>query len=371
MLWNIPFEFDAEPEPEPEPEPVRSISGPTHVKDTSFLDYIKELSINKSLGVFDNSALNVFMACPRQFLYNHELCIGERQESAAITMGSAVHEFLSAMWKGKDFDACLHAMMIYFDTDEAYPIDPNIDMETIGKKGGQMYSLEWLISLMDIYYHRYQLISEPFEILTDSEGDPYVEEGFAIDMEDGIFTGKIDAIVRDRNTGRLWVVDHKTTRLTLGDRFTMQFKPNNQMTGYMLAVRELFGEMPEGCIVNAIRVGQLKTLTVEQAYQKMFLRIRTYRTEGELDSRIHQIRATMRAINAIRAEGPDAYYQNAPTACNYYGGCGYKAMCMTTDADVMDIVVQTGFKYRDWSPLPKPSVYDHACELGGVTRFLV
>ena len=367
MIWNIPFEFDDEPKPPPPPKR----SGPTHKKNADFLAYIRKLSEHKSVGVFDNSALNVYMACPRKFLYNHELCIGKRQESAAITVGSAVHEFMSAMWKGKDFDECLLAMVGYFDNDEAYPIDPRIDQETIGKRGGQMYSIEWLISLMDIYFHRYQLIAEPFEILKDSDGDPYVEEGFAIDMEDGIFTGKIDAIVRDRNTGRLWVVDHKTTRLTLGDRFTMQFRPNNQLTGYMLAIRELFGEMPEGCIVNAIRVGQLKTLTVEQAYQKMFLRIRTYRTSGDLDSRIHQIRATMRDINALRAEGPNAYYQNAPTACNYYGGCGYKAMCMTSDADVMDAVVQTGFKFRDWSPLPKPSVYDHACELDGVTRFLV
>ena len=371
--FNIPYDINAADDKKriaEEIEAAKERKRRRDLKEGNLLEYLTAVSESRSIGIFDNSALNTFMSCPRKFLYVHELCVQEKQESEAITVGSAVHEFMAAMWKGKEFKACMKEFLQYWERPEAHPVPMNIDHETIGRRGGQKYSKEWLYILLNVYYDRFMLANEPFTIMHDSKDEPYVEMGFALDLGDGIFTGKIDALVRNKHTGKIWIVDHKTTLRPLNDSFTQTFNPNNQFTGYMLAVKELLGEMPAGCIINAIRVAQLRTIDQGAMAEKMFSRLYTHRTPEQLDARAIQIRAHMKTIQMMRRMGPDAYYQNAPNACNTWGGCGFRGICLAHDVNVMESLVKSNYVHREWSPLPQPAIYDHSCGLGGVTRFL-
>ena len=113
---------------------------------------------------------------------------------------------------------------------------------------------------LGLYYKRFPIAQEEFEVVTNAQGKPYLETGFAIDLGGNkVFTGKIDAIVRMKKSGRLWIVDHKTTQKLLNEFYFKTYSLHNQVTGYLWAVRELLGEEPEGCIINALRIAQLTT----------------------------------------------------------------------------------------------------------------
>ena len=315
--------------------------------------FLKEKEEKKAIDVFDNSALNVFFECPRKFFYEYELSLRPKQESIPLTVGTFVHEFLTGVWSGKDFRESIHIAVNSLERKEAAIIEKKYDPARSGVRGGQKYSIEWIISILRAYYHYYPLAAEKFELVTNEDGKPYLELGFALDMGIAMYTGKIDAVVRNKETGKLWIVDHKTTRNALGDRFVMGFNPNNQMSGYLWAVQEIFDEEVEGFIINGIRVGQLKTLKMSQLQDKMFLRILGNRSQRQLEMHVRQLQSAMKTIIRMRSEGPESYYQNAPNACTNWGGCSFLPLCIATDENIIKTVRESGYDENTWSPLPE------------------
>ena len=304
------------------------------------------------LFILDNSSLTRFMTCPRKFYYSNTEKLTEEKEGEALTAGSACHEYLQAMWAGKSQDDCMDAFVDYIKRPTSADIDIRIDEETSGKRGGQKYSVEWLLFILELYYKRFPIYNEEFEVVTNAQGKPYLETGFAIDVgQNKVFTGKIDAIVRMKKTGRLWIVDHKTTQKILNDFYFKTYTLHNQITGYLWAVRELLGEEPEGCIINALRIAQLKRGTVDALVEKIFCRAQTFRKPAQIQEREYEVSTMISIIASLASQGKHAFYKNAPDGCNaYYRDCEFLPLCMSSDDYVHDEIKKANYVTKVWEP---------------------
>ena len=296
---------------------------------------------------FDNSSINTFMRCRRLHLFENEWNLTTNEESPALTYGSAIHEALYHWYNGDGEDVSLKAFIKRCRTPGA-----DIDLELDAEKGSkQRYSIQWGVWLLQKYFKENPIAEDPFETLTDQDGKPYLEVGFAVGAGEGIFVGRIDRIARYKETGELYVIDHKTTRSTINDRYWRQYNPNNQFTGYMWGVYELLGEMPVGCVVNVVRVYQFATLKEGENFdEKVFARTWIKPTFEQVQDRAKEIRETIIDMKAARTRGIHAFYRNAPVACGMWAGCTFQPVCSSRTADVAQLIAAGSYKTKHWFP---------------------
>ena len=287
------------------------------------------------------------MHCRRYHLFSNEWHLTSKEEKPALTYGSAIHEALYHWYNRDGEDVSLKAFIKRCRVPGA-----NIDLELDAAKGSkQRYSIQWGIYLLQKYFEENPVEADPFETVTDSDGKPYLEIGFAVNAGEGIFVGKIDRIARYKETGDLYIIDHKTTRSALNQWYWTQFNPNNQFTSYMWGVSELLGEMPVGCVINAVRVYQFATMKAgETLKEKVFARSWIKPTFEQVQDRAKEIRETIIDLKAARTRGINAFYKNAPAACTMWGGCSFLPICSSRTADVAQLIAAGSYKTKHWFP---------------------
>lgn len=329
---------------------VQIIHAPT------FNAFREELETHDKEEIFDNSALELFMLCARKYLYQEGWRLEiDADEPDYLTMGSAIHEFQYTYDLTGSFDEALRSFVHRCKAPGTH-IDTTLD---VTGKTDQEYSVEWGAWLLQNYVDTYPKDKEEFEILTDADGKPYLEVGFAIDADEGVYCGRIDKVVRARFDGPVWkkgnifIVDHKTTKRPLNDSFLKKFNPNNQLTGYMWAVHELTGVWPTGAIINGIRVYQFQRGTEESVKEKIFTRCHTHRTPSQILERADQIRWTMKVIKEAKKIYRETgklfpFWQNAPHACTAYFGCGFGMLCKAQTEDLVKLLAKSNFRKRLW-----------------------
>ena len=123
----------------------------------------------------------------------------------------------------------------------------------------------------------------------------------------GIFDGLVDF------NGQIWVLEHKTTS-QLGSYYFNQFKPNNQVTGYIWAAEKLSGRKVQGAIINAI--GVYKTGATK------FERGMTARHAQDIIEWAENVRRVCNQIKRAEKEG----FSMSTGACTLYGMCEYHSV---------------------------------------------
>jgi hypothetical protein len=154
----------------------------------------------------------------------------------------------------------------------------------------------------------------------------------------GIFDGLVQF------GANLYVFEHKTTS-QMGDYYFNQFRPNNQITGYVWAGGLLSGQPVGGAIVNAIgiyRVGATK-----------FRREITTRTQDDLKHWLLNVRATCQQIQDCELRGFWPLYTGS---CTMYGKCEYH------DVHVLGTQIEQE-KWLEQQYVKKPWSYEHRDEV--------
>lgn len=139
----------------------------------------------------------------------------------------------------------------------------------------------------------------------------------------------LDLIVREKRTGALWVMDHKTTGRT-GMDWWAQYYIDKQGSAYTLAAEQALGEEVMGFIVNAIKPTK----------EGWFERQAFTRTRGDLESFQRQTahaldrRAKLPVMKGMELERKvtanllqDEHYPQTTAACHLFGNCVYLGMC--------------------------------------------
>lgn len=270
----------------------------------------------------DNFALTMFQTCPAKYWLRMREHWTSRRKSAALGFGGALHEGLAAWYKTGDRAAALVAI------NDSWPGDLPID---------DWRTKEKCLSVMIDYMKHYP--QESFKIIGYPEA-PMIENTFTLDT--GMFLkckecqdadqsvpwesectncgsplqkepieygGIFDGLVQFGPS--CFIFEHKTTS-QMGDYYFNQFRPNNQVTGYVWAGGLLSGQPVGGAIINAIgiyRVGATK-----------FRREITTRTEEDIKHWLMNVYSTCQQIQDCELRG---FFPQYTGSCTMYGKCEF------------------------------------------------
>lgn len=268
--------------------------------------------------IIDSTALTTFQACPLRFRRRMRDGWRSRYQSNALGFGSAIHAGLAEWHRGNGLVAALQAVEQNWKDPESMD-----DYRTLSK----------CLEVMTEYSKRYpkevfitKMIEVPFQLdlgVRCFDGEP-IEYG-------GIFDGLVD------HTGQVFILEHKSTSM-LGSQYFNQFRPNNQVTGYVWAAQQLSGANVAGALINAIGV-YAKGAT-------KFERQLTSRTQFEIDEWKQNVKHVCDEIR--RAELNDTWEMRT-NSCVQYGRCEFLNICQLGQAKERQRLLEQDYLYEPWN----------------------
>lgn len=143
-----------------------------------------------------------------------------------------------------------------------------------------------------------------------------------------MYVGNLDMLALDKNSGKAWVVDEKTTS-QMGDKWVNQWALDSQMTGYCWLGRKLLDEVGlngveiAGAVVNGVAI---------KKYDYEAMRVRAYREPWMIERWHAQLVKDVEAW--IEAFETQQHNQALDHACAYYNNpCAYSRLCMSKNPE--------------------------------------
>lgn len=164
--------------------------------------------------ILTTSRRSTFRLCARLHDVRYVQGYKPAQERTALTIGTAVHKALEARW-----------------SQNPIPTDPDPFVDALVRVMVEGYDAKW-----EGDFHRYETIAVEAQF-----EHPLIEPVFFTQSPDWTCAGKVDGIVRDRASGELLVIEHKTTSFDVGpsspfwERLTM----DDQCSTYVLGAEAL------------------------------------------------------------------------------------------------------------------------------------
>jgi len=185
--------------------------------------------MTEEITTVTNSERQTFNQCPRKHHYKYTL----RRESVdfvpELVFGSAIHAAMEVYWA--DLDGSLLLKMVAAFDEYLNKHSGQNNVNTLWAKGHAM---------LTAYYTGYRESDrEKWEVLG-------IEQNVKYKLMDGLdLIGRYDVLLKDRKTGKIYVMDHKTTKSEIEDPggdywFALNIAP--QPTGYQLALEQELGE---------------------------------------------------------------------------------------------------------------------------------
>ena len=103
------------------------------------------------------------------------------------------------------------------------------------------------------YYDEGLQYFQSFDGFGDDKEILSVEDKFELDIRSNRFVGIADLVLRDRNTGDIIVIDHKSK--SMNSMKKSQYENTRQLYTYAAYVKERFGEFPTLLRFNMFRYG--------------------------------------------------------------------------------------------------------------------
>lgn len=191
----------------------------------------------------DNSMLSTFASCSLGGVVRYVLGLTAKAAKVAADAGNFAHKVFKGHFEGRSGkDVLAEFVSGYGDYVAANP-------EKIEDRLG----LENLRDILEEWMVRHPLEKFQFEIVEAEK----VRMAILSEEEKIMFFGKMDAVVREKATGLLAPLDHKTTG-KVTSWWMKQFRLGSQMTGYIWLARKLFpGEEISRAYINAVEFSKL------------------------------------------------------------------------------------------------------------------
>lgn len=247
------------------------------------------------MKILTDSRLKVARRCQREHEIRFELGFEGLIEAAALKFGRLIHLALEAWWLGwqlSSADRLLVALQA-LDTEDIDPFDRVKAQELI--RG----------------YH-YRWIDEDYEVLAVEVAfeTALINPATAQSSKTWRLAGKIDVVVRDRRTGLVHIIEHKTTSedISPGSSYFNRLRIDGQVSIYYLGAASLGYEVA-GCVYDVIHKPRIKPLKATP------LEDRKYRKDGQLYANQREEDETPEEYRARLqediAQNPADYYQRA------------------------------------------------------------
>jgi hypothetical protein len=295
---------------------------------------------------WDSTSLGALKTCPRKY----QLSIVEgwraRDESVYLTFGILFHkaveeyEYIRAEYTDVWNHAATLRSIVNFVMEKTVGWDTG---RTDLNRHNLIRSIVWYLDQFGE--------NDPAKTITLESGKPAVELSFRMDLgwhtpmvrppdaaTTYVLCGHLDRVVSF--IGGLYVMDHKTTRSTIGDYYFDRYEPNNQMTLYTIAAKVVFHTPVKGVIIDGVQcaVGFSR-----------FARGLTYRTDAQIQEWLKDLRYWIGQAEKFAA---DEYWPMNDTACF---GCHFNQhdnkIC-AKDPAVRQAFLESAFdRSEPWNPL--------------------
>ena len=282
----------------------------------------------------DNFALTMHQTCPAKYDLRIRQGWTSRGKSAALGFGGALHAGLATWYKTHDLGQSLLSIGEVWKDDQ--PIDdfrtkekcittmieysksyPHESFQVVGAPDNPMIEVPFTIELGRCVpfcgdwtaadgteHHGCGVMQHGFENeVCEKCGEPLepIEYG-------GIFDGLIEF------SHQVFILEHKSTSV-MGASYFNQFKPNNQVCGYIWGAGQLSGKKVVGAMVNAIGV--------YKAGATKFNREITSRSEGAITEWKKNVQSTCAEIRFHERHG---FWPLRTMACTLYGLCEFHSV---------------------------------------------
>jgi len=271
-----------------------------------------------NLPQLDATMLRNSLHCRRYFFWRHVRNLTAIEPKPSLAYGIAIHAMLAEWHKTRDFRSAL----IHFDAAWLKHSAPEGD-----DKRNPLRAAE----IMNSYRQYYS--DEPFETVgTEVVG--------ALPIGTFILVVIIDLVADYKGYGLL-PMDHKTTSF-LNENWWKQMHPAHQYTGYLTAMRSLFGKNCNSLFVNGILVDKKRCL---------FERRPTSRSDWELSQWIKDMNFHWEC-QLKPCYDHNIWPQNTDECQRWPGGCEFHSLCTTVGIDYRELEAPVSqFKVEKWDPL--------------------
>ena len=194
-----------------------------------------EGNIDYRIRQLSYSSLTTLHSCPRKFqlyrLRTTHRAEEDLKSTITFSFGHVVGEAIQLALTGASEDEIIWKMFCMWHTPDLFDADT---------KGGKSF-WEAVIALQRFLEIRAGGFLQDYE-LVEYNGKPACELSFAINFPDGFrLRGFVDAVLRNRNTGSVLVLECKTTGLATVNPAT--YKNSAQAIGYSIVLDVLYPEL--------------------------------------------------------------------------------------------------------------------------------
>jgi len=270
---------------------------------------------DKDFTFIDNNMLQMVRNCPQKAFFRLTEGLVLSEHTPATYFGTIWHEAMLKLWgswipispEGESKKS--RTLEKPWDITRAVPVAMGYDKSMEDEAKGKT---KWrLAQALEEYYH--------FRT-EDYSYQKYAEENLTLLAEEFIsypivpkvfYCGMIDRVVRNRETGRITIIDYKTTSWNQIMDNVWALSP--QFIGYVWLVKKAFKLDADVFLLDLFQMQSKKT--------NKFLRREIAIPQWMLDE--WEERRRKEVLSLLDSEAP---YLNKP-ACSDYGGCPYFALC--------------------------------------------
>lgn len=172
----------------------------------------------------DNSAAKAFWTCPWLYWERFENKIERKKKSDALTFGKRMHQLLEGRLHQMR-DRLLPDQHLWEGYEPLLPQPPLPDLE-LEAEAQAMFAA---------YCQQYPV--EPFDVID-------VERYFEVPLpnSDHVYVGKFDGIVREHDTGKLCIFEHKTEKRGGKQNLPASWAVRSQVSLYIWAAEQIYHE---------------------------------------------------------------------------------------------------------------------------------
>lgn len=196
-------------------DPIKAVSG----------------SIDTRIQLLSYSSLLTFHSCPRKFqLYKlkSDKADADQTQDVTFAFGHVVGQGIQDVFEGRTQEEIVFRMFVAWDAGALWDTDP---------KRHKSFA-EAVQCIRKFTNLRAAGFLDEFELVYVN-GVPACELGFAVNVFDGfVYRGFVDAVLRNRNTGEIIILECKTTWTK--DVSGTQYKNSGQALGYSVVLDSIF-----------------------------------------------------------------------------------------------------------------------------------
>jgi hypothetical protein len=296
--------------------------------------------------VIDPSKMQVYQRCGRKYFYNYVLGWSIKAPKNDLSFGTAWHFAVEHLLRKGYTPAVVNEAKFLFHESYRRDFHEVTDQIYEPKNPSQAFYA------LDLYADRFRRDLSDYEVLHTEVG------GVVLIDEDSPMYFKMDAILRDNRTQKVFFIDHKTSKRKMYN-WSSQWNLSTQMLTYLHALYCLYDP-------KEIQGGRVRGSFFYKSKDHEFDECDIEKTPDQMQSWLSDIqyyyaglKFEMERLEECSTETPamECFPRNG-TACGDWGGCPYMEICdiWPNPLTKINTYIPDHLKIEFWNPRANPTI---------------